>query len=81
MTDTPAILADIACDYLHALLGGEPIYAETVADNFGPARVSRGMATLLVFLACDAASETDTTPGQIVERLREKYARAEAVTP
>jgi len=75
VTDSPAVLVDIACDYLLAALAGSPIFAETVADNYGPGRVSRGMATLLVFLAIDAAHEADSSPEEIVMRLRERYAR------
>lgn len=75
MKDTPTVLVDIACDYLRAALAGQPIYAETVADNYGTHRVSRGMATLLVFLVIDAAHRTDTTAEQIVERMRDTYGR------
>jgi hypothetical protein len=67
---------DIACDYLLAVLAGEPVYAATVADNYGPWRVSRGMATLLVFLASDAAAQTGATPAAIIERVRETYGPA-----
>lgn len=76
-TDSPAVLVDCACDYLRAALAGEPIYAETVADNYGTHRVSRGMATLLVFLAIDAAHRTNTSPENIVETMRETYGRAQ----
>lgn len=79
MTDTPATLVDIACDYLRAALAGSPIFAETVADNYGPGRVSRGMSTLLVLLTIDAAHRTDTSPEQIVETMRETYGRAEVL--
>src|SRR4051794_7773726 len=74
-TESPAALVDIACDYLHAVIQGPPAYASTVADNYGTWRVSRGMATLLVFLACDAAEHSDTTPGRVIESIRETYAR------
>jgi hypothetical protein len=81
MSEPPAVLVDIACDYLRAALSGQPIFAETVADNYGPSRVSRGMATLLVYLAIDAAHRTDVTPESIVERMRETYGRtAEGAT-
>jgi len=73
--DSPAVLVDIACDYLRAALAGEPIYAETVADNYGTHRVSRGMATLLVCLVIDAAHRTDSTPERLVETMRETYGR------
>jgi hypothetical protein len=73
--DSPAVLVDIACDYLRAALAGEPIYAETVADNYGAHRVSRGMATLLVYLVIDAAHRTDTTPERLVETMRDTYGR------
>jgi hypothetical protein len=73
--DSPAVLVDIACDYLHAVIQGPPAYASTVGDNYGAWRVSRGMATLLVFLLCDAAAQTDTTPGRVIESVRETYAR------
>lgn len=76
MTDSPAILVDIACDYLLAALAGEPIYAATVADNYGTHRVSRGMATLLVYLVIDAAHQTDEPAESIVETIRQTYARA-----
>lgn len=75
-SDAPTVLVDIACDYLRAALAGQPIYAETVADNYGTHRVSRGMATLLVFLVIDAAHQTDTSAEQIVERMRDAYGRA-----
>jgi hypothetical protein len=75
MIDSPAVLVDIACDYLRAVLSGQPVFASTVADNYGAWRVSRGMATLLVFLAADAAEDTNTTPEEIIETMRKTYAR------
>jgi hypothetical protein len=81
MKDTPDVLVDIACDYLAACALGEPVFAETVADSHGAFRVSRGMATLLLFLAADAADQTDTTAAQIVERMRETYGPARTGAP
>lgn len=80
MTDSPAVLVDIACDYLLAVMSGQPLFASTVADNYGPWRVSRGMATLLVFLVSDAAEQTDATPDEIVARLRETYGPREVAS-
>ena len=74
-TESPAVLVDVALDYLNAVLHGEPLFAETVADNYGTWRVSRGMATLLVFLVADAAEHTNTTTGRIIETMRETYVR------
>lgn len=80
--DGPAVSVDIACDYLRAALAGQPIYTETVADAYGAARVSRGMATLLICLIIDAAHKTETTPEQIIETMRDQYARPHnGVTP
>jgi len=73
--DSPAVLVDIACDYLLAAIGGEPLFASTVADNYGTHRVARGMAVLLTYLAADAASHNETTPESIIETMRETYAR------
>jgi len=75
VTDSPAVLVDIACDYLTAVLSGQPVFASTVADNYGPWRVSRGMATLLVFLVNDAAEHAESTPADVVATLRETYVR------
>lgn len=75
MTDSPAVLVDIACDYLLAALAGEPVYASTVADNYGTHRVSRGMATLLTYLVIDASHNTDTPVESIVQTIRETYGR------
>ena len=80
MTDSPAVLVDIACDYLLAALAGEPVYASTVADNYGTHRVSRGMATLLICLVIDAAHRTDTPTEQIVATMREAYGGAGVVS-
>jgi hypothetical protein len=80
VTDSPAVLVDIACDYLLAVMSGQPLFASTVADNYGPWRVSRGMATLLVFLVSDAAEQTDATPDEIVARLRETYGPREVAS-
>lgn len=76
MTDSPAILVDIACDYLLAAMAGEPVYASTVADNYGTHRVSRGMAVLLTYLVIDAAHHTETDTESIVETMRQTYGRA-----
>ena len=74
MTDPPAVYVDEALDYLHAVMHGEPLFAETVAANYGAHRITRGMSTLLVFLVADAAAATDTTTGRILETMRETYA-------
>lgn len=74
-TDSPAVLVDIACDYLLAAIGGEPLFASTVADNYGTHRVSRGMATLLTYLVIDAAGHNETDPKSIIETMRVTYAR------
>lgn len=74
MTDPPTVLVDEALDYISAVMHGEPLFAETVADNYGAHRITRGMATLLVFLVSDAAAHTDTTTGRIIETMRETYA-------
>jgi hypothetical protein len=76
VTKSPDVLVDIACDYLLAVLSGQPVFASTVADNYGPWNVSRGMATLLVFLCAEAAEQTESTPEEIVARLRETYGPA-----
>lgn len=78
MPESPAVLVDAALDYLSAVMHGEPLFATTVASNYGPERVSKGMATLLVFLVADAAQHTDTTTGRIIETMRETYAPREA---
>jgi hypothetical protein len=77
-TQSPAVAVDVACDYLHAVLTGGPIFAATVADAYGSHLVARGMATLLVFLIADAAEAADATPVEIVQRVRETYAREAA---
>lgn len=78
--DSPAVLVDIAIDYLLAALSGEPVYAETVADNYGAHRVSRGMATLLIHLAIDTAHRTDNSPEEILETMRITYGTHEAAS-
>jgi hypothetical protein len=76
MTDSPAVLVDIACDYLDAVVSGQPHYAALVADNYGSWKVAQGMATLLVFLSADAAKQTEATTADIIERMRETYGPA-----
>lgn len=75
-TATPAVMADMdaACDYLSAAFTGAPMYAETVAAAHGP-RVGRGLSALLVFLISHAADETEKSPSEIVETIRDTYAR------
>lgn len=81
MTDSPAVLVDIACDYLQAVASGEPVYAATVADNYGAWRVSRGMATLLILLSASAADQTESTTAEIIDRMRETYGPARTGDP
>lgn len=76
ITATPDVLADMdsACDYLSAAFTGAPMYAETVAAAHGP-RVGRGLSSLLVFLISHAADDTGKSPSEIVETIRDTYAR------
>ena len=73
---TPDVLADMdaACDYLNAAFMGAPVFAEVVAATHGP-RVGRGLSALLVFLISHAADETEKAPSEIVETIRDTYAR------
>lgn len=75
---TPDVRADMdaACDYLSAAFTGAPMFAETVAAAYGP-RVGRGLSALLVFLISHAADDTGTSPSELVETIRDTYARPE----
>jgi hypothetical protein len=73
---TNATIADsigAALDYVEAALTGLPSYAETIAAAYGPGRISRGMAALLVILVTDAAADSENDPSEIIQRMRETY--------
>jgi len=65
-----------ALDYLDACITGLPAYTETVADAYGHGRIARGQSTLLLLLISGAARETDATPREIIQRMREEYGGA-----
>lgn len=62
-----------ACDYLDAAVTGSPEFATLVASVIGPEKVSRGLASVLIFVVNDAAIKADCHPGAIVQRIRENY--------
>lgn len=67
-----------ALDYLEAALSGLPAYTETVADAYGAGRISRGMSALLIILVSQAAAESESTPREIIHRMREEYGNDDA---